>query len=96
MAKLHMETRSALRIFGICGLASVLVDIDHAYALVLGATIYPSLTEGRLFHPAIILVVCCVGLVVCASVGRLYVERVLRRRSERTYRASATEDTGRS
>lgn len=75
-----METYSALRVFGICGLASVLCDLDHPYSMVLAATIYPSIDEARLLHPLIFFVVCCVLLYIGTHVGRLYIGLVLRKK----------------
>jgi hypothetical protein len=60
--KLHLETSSALRIFGICGLVGVLVDIDHFIAILLWKYKDPLITEGRIFHTPIFLLV---GIMLC-------------------------------
>lgn len=75
-----METHSSLRVFGWCGLASVLVDLDHAYSYVLYKTIYPTLAEGRILHPLIFLTICLLLGYMGAHLGRLYFKLVLRRK----------------
>jgi hypothetical protein len=75
-----METYSTFRIFWICGLAGVLVDLDHPYAILLNKTLYPSVVEGRLFHPLLFLIACFIILSLGTCIGRLYLELVLRRR----------------
>ena len=79
-----MEASRALRVFWICGLASVLVDLDHAYSVVLHYTVYPSIVEGRLLHPLIFVIACVLILGLCAYLGRLYFGLVLRRKSGQT------------
>lgn len=60
-----MEIHSTLRIFWICGLVSVLVDLDHVASLILWATKYPTLDEGRIFHSLLLtcacVFICCLG-----------------------------------
>jgi len=55
-----METRAALRVFGFCGLASVLVDVDHGLSLLLWRFVNPQITEGRLWHTPLLIVVCII------------------------------------
>lgn len=78
-----METRSAFRIFWICGLASVLVDFDHAYSVAIHYAFYPSVVEGRILHPLIFLIVCCLLGYLSAYLGRLYCKLVLERGKSR-------------
>ena len=60
-----METRSALRIVWWCGLASVLVDFDHAISLLLGQYVNQSISEGRIWHTPFFILscigICCLG-----------------------------------
>ena len=82
MVQFPLEARSAFRIFWICGLASVLVDLDHAYAMVLYFTIYPSVVEGRILHPLIFFVTCCLIGYLLSYLGRLYFGHILRRKRD--------------
>ena len=74
-----MEGRLALLIFGLCGLAGILVDADHLVALVWWQYIDHSLSEGRIFHPYLFLassiILCC----VVSYLGRYALKLVLRR-----------------
>jgi hypothetical protein len=45
-----MEGRTTLYILGVCGLASVLVDLDHAVSLIWWRFFDSTLTEGRICH----------------------------------------------
>ena len=74
-----METRSAFRVFWICGL---IVDLDHALSLTLWATKYPSLDEGRILHTPILIAACVFICCLCAYLGRLYIKLVLRRKKK--------------
>ena len=74
-----MEIRRALCVFGIGGTVSVLVDIDHAFAA-LFHTLNPSFEDGRFLHPFFFAAACLLILYLCAHLGRLYIELVLRRR----------------
>jgi hypothetical protein len=62
-----MEAATALLIFGLCGLASVLVDADHFLSILLWKTVAPHITEGRILHTPIF-ILACVG--VCYLVSR--------------------------
>lgn len=63
-----VETRRALCVFGLCGLASVLVDVDHVIALFLWKTGLPGITEGRILHTPVF-IMACIG--ICCMVSRL-------------------------
>jgi hypothetical protein len=65
-------------IFGLCGLASVLVDVDHVIALFLWKQGIP-ITEGRIWHTPIFIIS---SLVICCMVsylGGLHIKPFLRR-----------------
>jgi len=61
-----MEGSRALRIFGICGLASVLVDLDHLIAIILWRFWFPQITEGRIWHTPLFILV---GSAICYMVS---------------------------
>jgi len=63
-----METRSALRIFGVCGLAGVLVDFDHLIAWVLWYYWVPEVCGGRLWHTQVFILV---SVAICCMVSYL-------------------------
>ena len=64
---------AALRVGFYCGIAGILVDLDHPISCIL----FPAATNRRLFHTPI-LVVCCVVLCsLIAYCGRLYVKSIL-------------------
>ena len=63
-----METRLALRVFWACGLAGVLVDLDHFIAWVLGYYWLPSVNQGRIWHAPLFILV---GVVICYMVSRI-------------------------
>lgn len=74
-----MDAKRAFRIIGACGLAGVLVDIDHIIAWAIryvsnGETVYST----RFLHTPILIgsgiVFCC----CCACWGRLYLQYILR------------------
>jgi len=73
----HLEARSALRIVGICGIVGVLVDLDHAIALLLWRYWNPAVTEGRIWHTPLFIAacvgICCLG----TRIGRLHHRFVL-------------------
>jgi len=54
-----MEARTALRIFGICGIISVLVDLDHFISLFIWQYINPQITSGRIWHAPLLIISCC-------------------------------------
>jgi hypothetical protein len=70
-------SRRTLFVFGTCGLAGVLVDLDHFASLILWRYIFPWITEGRLIHTPLFLIsclaICCVG----ARIPGLYAKLVL-------------------
>lgn len=73
----RMETRSALLVFGLCGAAGVLLDVDHAISILLWHFWFPSITEGRIWHTPVF--IAC-GLALCYLVShctRLYIRLVL-------------------
>ncbi len=74
-----METRRALLVFGISGIASVLLDLDHALAMVLWYFWYPTLDEGRILHPLFLIVSSMFILCMGAYLARLYHKYILRR-----------------
>lgn len=80
MVQLPMETSTALRVFGTCGLVSVLVDLDHAMSLVLWRTVWHSLDEGRLLHPLFLIMSSTVLLGMGTYLGGLYIWLVLSKR----------------
>lgn len=59
----HMETSSALRIFGLSGLVSIFVDIDHVAALLLWRYWNSEISNGRLWHAPLFalsgIAICC-------------------------------------
>jgi len=63
-----MEARLALRIFGACGLVSVLVDFDHLIAWVLWYYWFPHVSEGRIWHTPVFILT---GIAICYMVSRL-------------------------
>ena len=76
-----MEARSPLRIICLCGLAGILLDIDHLIALVY---YYPLPAENlnlRIFHTPVLIIVSIAILGTCAYLGRLYIKLVLKRSS---------------
>lgn len=72
-----LETRSALRLFGLCGLTGVLVDIDHIIAILLWKSFIPGITEGRIFHTSLFIVCCLAICYLGAYFARLYFKLVL-------------------
>ena len=77
-----MEARTALRVFGITGAAAVLVDLDHAYAVLL-RLLESWVSEGRVLHPLVLIVAGGVFVYLAAYAGRLYVRWILAVRRER-------------
>ena len=61
-----MEIVSAFLIFGLCGIAGVLVDVDHALSLVLWRTVAPTIIEGRIWHTPL-LILACIGICCLVS-----------------------------
>ncbi len=74
-----VETRHALRIFGICGLASVLVDIDHPITMLLIRPSHPEFENWRFLHPYIFLVAGVLASCLVTYLGGLYILCVLNR-----------------
>lgn len=72
-----MEAGSALLVVGICGLAGVLVDVDHGLALFLWRYVFPGITEGRIWHSYLFALSGIALLFVGAYFGGLYPELVL-------------------
>ena len=76
-----VETRRTLRIICLCGLAGILLDIDHIIAFIY---YYPLPTENlnlRIFHTPVIVIVSVIILSTCAYLAGLYIKLVLRRSS---------------
>lgn len=72
-----METASALLIFGLCGIVGVLVDVDHALALILWRTVAPGIVEGRIWHTPVF-ILACIGICCLVShITGLYPKLVL-------------------
>lgn len=72
-----METRTALRIFGICGLVSVLVDLDHLISLLLYWYVSTKFAEGRLWHTPLFILSCLGICYLVAHFRGLYPKLVL-------------------
>ena len=72
-----METRSALLIFGTCGFTSVLVDLDHAAAFLIWYFWFPTLNEGRIFHPYLFFASSLIILGLFSYLGGLHIKLVL-------------------
>lgn len=64
----YMERHTALRIFGLCGLAGLLVDLDHFVSLLLWSKTNIGISEGRIFHTPILIISC---LAICYLVSRI-------------------------
>jgi len=73
----NMETSIALFIFGICGLISVLVDLDHFLALAIWRYWNPNFWNGRFLHSPILIGACFVILGCGAYWGGLHIRLVL-------------------
>ncbi len=67
-----MEASGALLIFGLCGLVSVLVDIDHGLAIWLWRYVSPRFTHGRLWHTPVFLISGLIFFSLVAHLGGLY------------------------
>ncbi len=72
-----MEAATALLIFGLCGFASVLVDLDHFFSMLLWKTVAPNLTHGRIFHTPIFILACIVICYLASRITGLYPKLVL-------------------
>lgn len=59
--EVNLGTRRTLCIIGLCGLAGILVDLDHAIALLIWRYINPSLAEGRIWHTPLF-IISCIGI----------------------------------
>lgn len=72
-----LEAHSTLRIVWWCGLAGVLVDLDHVVSLLLWRYWNPQITEGRLWHTPLF-ITSCLGICYLGShIGGLYSRLVL-------------------
>jgi len=63
-----VDDHPALLTFGLCGLAGVLVDVDHFISPVLWRYWFPQITEGRLWHTPLFILT---SLVICYLLSRL-------------------------
>lgn len=53
---LRLEKWTALRIFGLCGLISILVDLDHFISLFIWQYINSGISEGRIWHTPLFII----------------------------------------
>jgi len=72
-----MEKWASFRIFWICGLASVLVDLDHAISLLLWWHITPEISEGRIWHTPLFIISCILICYMVSYLRGLYLKLVL-------------------
>ncbi len=75
--EINLGSRRTLWIIGLCGLAGILVDIDHVIALFIWRYINPSISEGRIWHTPLFIISC---ISICYLVSRprgLYTKLVL-------------------
>lgn len=72
----NRKIRCAFLVFGACGVAGVLVDLDHPLAWALGET------PDRFLHTPLFVVVCFIVSYTLAYLGRLYGKLVLKRGEE--------------
>ena len=72
-----METFTAFYIFGLCGLAGVLLDIDHLVAMVIWRYFNPRCINGRLFHKPVFIATGLTIIGMGAYLTRLYFKLVL-------------------
>ena len=72
-----MDARHTFRVFGLCGLVGVLVDVDHAIALLLWQYVNSSITEGRLSHTPLFIITSLAACGVCTYLGRLHHKPIL-------------------
>lgn len=75
--EIGMGAVSALYIFGICGLVSVLLDLDHFIALVIWKYRNPKFANGRCLHTPILIIVSLLICIGVAYIGRLHLESLL-------------------
>lgn len=68
----RLDVWSALLIFGACGLASVLVDIDHVLKAIIPAL------PWRVFHPIAFFMASVFSVYNISRLGRLYLRMVLK------------------
>ena len=73
----NMETSIAFFVFGLCGVVSVLVDIDHLLALLIWKYWNPTFWNGRCLHSPILAIACLVIIGCCAYWGGLHIRLVL-------------------
>lgn len=76
-----METGSALRGGILCGIISILVDIDHPIALAY-QTNHPEFTNFRFLHPLFVAIASLLLLYFAAYCGRLHAQYILMRAKE--------------
>ncbi len=74
-----METRDALRVFGIAGLASILVDLDHPITILLIRPLDPAFEDCRFLHPSFFIVAGLLTGYFIAYCGRFYAKHLLER-----------------
>ena len=86
-----LETRTALFVFGITGLAAILVDVDHALAIFI-QVFSPEFTNSRFLHPYIGIIAGMFVLCITAHLGRFYIEQVLRNKNETHSISKSTTD----
>lgn len=72
-----MEKRTALYIFGICGLVGILVDLDHFIALLSWWYINPKVAEGRIWHTPLFILSCLGICYLVSHIPRLHGRLVL-------------------
>lgn len=72
-----MGTITAFCIFGICGLVSVLLDLDHFIALVIWRYWNPKFANGRCLHTPILIIVSLLICLMVSYIGRLHLESLL-------------------
>lgn len=75
--EIGMGAVSALCIFGICGLVSVLLDFDHFIALVIWKYRNPKFANGRILHTPILIIVSLLICIMGAYLGGLYIKSIL-------------------
>jgi len=72
-----VETSSSLRVFWVCGLAGILVDLDHLISLFLWRYINNQINEGRIWHTPLFILTCSLICYLLSSVRGLHAKLVL-------------------
>ncbi len=72
-----VESHSTLHIFWICGLASILVDVDHAISLLLWRYVNNQIAEGRIWHTPLFILTSIAICYLGAHLRGLYSRLVL-------------------